>query len=86
LLHTAPHPGNALEVWFTGSALVSAAERQPGKRARGELTDEVRVDARRHGDEDHVHQDVRDRKPQERRDNRTFEELARHASPGFPTD
>jgi hypothetical protein len=62
-LHAAPHPGNALEVWFTGSALVSAAERQPGKRARVELADEVRVDARRHGDEDHVHQDVRDRKP-----------------------
>jgi len=75
-LHAAAHPGNALEAWFTGSALVSAAERQPGKRAPVELADEVRVDARRHGDEDHAHQDVRDRKPQECRDNKTFEERA----------
>jgi hypothetical protein len=48
-LHAAAHPGKALEAWFTGSALVSAAERQPGKRAPVELADEVRVDARRHG-------------------------------------
>jgi len=33
-LHAAPHPGNALEVWFTGSALVSAAiSRAPGAAA-----------------------------------------------------
>ena len=51
-------------------------ERQPGKRARVELTDEVRVDARRHGDEHHVDHDVRDCEPQERGDDGTFEEQA----------
>ena len=41
------------------------------------LADEIRIDAGRHGDQHDVHDEIRCGKPQQRRDDGTFQEQAR---------